>query len=142
MTYELKTKINDADVKKFLDTIEDDQKKEDSLRVLEIFERISGYKAKMWWSNIVWFGTYTYKYASGQTWDWMRTWFAPRAWGLSLYIMPWYEFWNMKELMSKLWKHKAWRSCINIKKLSDIDLKVLEKIIKAWLDDMKEKYPE
>jgi len=56
--------------------------------------------------------------------------------------MPGYGFWNMQELLSKLWKHKAWKSCINIKKLSDIDIKVLEEIIKTWLDDMERMYPE
>jgi len=142
MVYELKTKISDTDVKAFLDTIEDEQKRDDCFQLLEIFERLSWHKAKMWWTTIIWFDTYTYTYASGQTWDWMRTGFAPRAGGLSLYIMPGYQFDEMKKLLAKLWKHKVGKSCINIKKLSDIDLKVLEKIIQFWLDDMKKRYPK
>lgn len=142
MVYELKTKINDASVIAFLESIEDEEKKESCFKLLEIFTNISWHEWKMWWKSIVWFWTYTYKYASWQTWDWMRTWFAPRVGGISLYIMPGYEFWNMQELMENLWKYKAWKSCLNIKKLSDIDLKVLREIIKAGLEDMKERYPE
>ena len=141
MTYELKTKISDDSVENFLNTISDEAKRTEAFQLLEIFQQISWKPAKMWWSTIVGFGTYTYKYASGQTWDWMRTGFAPRAAGFSLYIMPGYNFGNMQDLIAKLWKHKAWRSCLNIKKLSDIDLGVLEQIIQLGLDDVKERYP-
>jgi len=142
MVYELKTKMSDDNVRSFLETIENTEKQSDCVTLLDIFTQISWKEAKMWWKNIIGFWTYTYKYSSGQTWDWMRTGFAPRAWGISLYIMPGYELWNMKDYLSKLGKHKTWRSCLNIKSLSDIDLKVLGDIIKAWLDDMKERYPE
>jgi hypothetical protein len=107
-----------------------------------MLKRLSWKPAKMWWSSIIWFWNYHYKYASGQEWDWMRAGFAPRAAGFSLYIMPGYQFGNIPELMAQLWKYKAWKSCLNIKKLSDIDLRVLEKIIQWGLDDMKQRYPE
>jgi len=142
MVYKIKTQISNDNVRNFLETIKDTEKREDALILLEIFERISGYKAKMWWKTIIGFGTYHYQSKSGCEWDWMRTGFAPRAAGFSVYIMPWYELWNISELMDKLWKYKSWKSCLNIKKLSDIDIWILEKIIKAWLDDMKERYPE
>jgi len=142
MSYELKTKVNDANIEAFINTIIEPQKKEDCSLLLEIFKTLSWCPAKMWGKNIVWFWTYTYKYVSGQTWDWMRAGFAPRAWWISIYIMPGYEFWNMEELLSKLWKYKSWKSCLNIKKLSDIDLKILEEIIVLGLEDMKQRYPE
>ncbi len=142
MVYQLKTKLNDADVREFLNSIEEQQKKEDSFKLLDIFTRITWEPAKMWWSSIIWFGSYHYVYASGQEWDWMRTGFSPRKGALSVYIMPGYNFDEMQDLMDTLWKYKAWRSCLNIKKLSDIDLEVLEKIISTGLEAMKEKYPE
>lgn len=142
MVYKLKTQINNANVTDFLNSLEDQQKREDSFKLLDIFRRISQCEAKMWWSTIIGFGTYTYKYASGQTWDWMRIWFSPRKTGLSIYIMPGYNFSEIEILLSKLWKYKSGKSCLNIKKLSDIDLKVLEEIIHFWLKEMERMYPE
>jgi len=80
MSYKLKTQLNDTSVRNFLESIQDSQKWVDCLEILELFERVSGYEGKMWWKNIIGFWTYTYKYASGHTWDWMRTGFSPRAW--------------------------------------------------------------
>jgi len=142
MSYELKTKVSDDDVESFITSIENPQKKDDCLILLDIFHQVSWYKAKIWWKNILGFGSYHYKYTSGCEWDWMRTWFAPRAAWISIYIMPGYEFDTMQHLMDKLWKYKHGKSCLNIKKLSDINLKVLEEIIKLGLEDMKKKYPE
>jgi len=140
MVYELKTQINDASVKDFLNTIEDEQKKEDSFKLLDIFTRVSGEEAKMWWSAIIGFGTYSYTNSTWKDYTWMRTGFSPRKAALSLYIMPGYNFENMQELLWKLWKYKAGRSCLSIKKLSDIDMEVLEEIIVLGLKEMKEKY--
>lgn len=140
--YKLKTKLNNASVTKFLNTIEDTQKREDSFKVLDIFTHITWEQAKMWWASIIGFGTYHYKYASGQEWDWMRTGFSPRKNALTLYIMPGYQFEEMGALLSKLGKYKTGKSCLYIKKLSDIDLKALEQIIQWAWDDMKRRYPE
>jgi len=142
MVYELKTKLTDASVWDFLNTIEDTQKCEDSFKILDIFSKITWEQAKMWWSSIIGFGTYHYIYASKQEWDWMRTGFSPRKTALTLYIMPGYQFDEMKELLSKLGKYKTWRSCLYIKRLADINLEVLEQIIQWWWDDMKKRYPE
>lgn len=141
MSYELKTKLNDASVTKFLNTIEDTQKKEDSFKILDIFTEITWESAKMWWNSIIGFGTYHYKYASGQEGDWMRTGFSPRKTALTLYIMPGYQFDEMEDLLWKLGKYKTGKSCLYIKKLSDIDLKVLKQIIEWGWNDMKKKYP-
>ncbi len=138
MAYELKTKINDASVVDFLNTVEDNQRREDCFKVLDIMERLSWSPAKMWWKAIVWFGTYTYKYASGHTWDWMITWFSPRKTALTLYIMPGYNFDD--EIMSKLWKFKTGKSCLYLKKLSDVDMDVLEEIIDRWVKHMRANY--
>lgn len=140
MVYKPMTQVNDADVEKFLNSVEETQKREDSLKLLNSFTRITWEPAKMWWSSIVGFGSYHYKTASCE-WYWMRTGFSPRKWAISVYVMPWYNFDEMPEYLDKLWKFKAGKSCLNIKKLEDIDMNILEKIIKKWLEIMEEKYP-
>lgn len=143
MVYELKTKENNADVLTFLDTIEDIQKKEESLQILDIMTRISGKPAKMWGKSIIGFGSYHYKYDSWQEGDFMRVGFSPRKANISIYIIPGYQFESMKEILNRLGKHKTSKgSCLYIKKLSDIDLKVLEEVISFGLDEMQKKYPE
>ena len=139
MVYTPKTQINSANVKDFLNTVEDPIKREDSFKLLDMFTKISGEPAKMWWSSIVGFGSYHYKTTSCE-WDWMRTWFSPRKWAISVYIMPGYNFDKMPELLENLGKYNAWKSCLNIKKLEDIDMKVLEEIVKKGLEVMEERY--
>ena len=141
MAYTPKTQVNNANVEAFLYTVEDIQKREDSFKLLDMFTRITGESAKMWWSAIIGFGSYHYKTASCE-WDWMRTGFSPRKGALTVYIMPGYNFDKMSEYLDKLGKYKAGKSCLNIKKLEDINMKILEKIVKKGLEGMKEKYPE
>lgn len=141
MTYTPKTQVSDMNVQTFLESIEDEQKRKDSFVLLDMFTEISWEKAKMWWTAIIWFWTYSYESKSWCAGDWMRTGFSPRKNALSVYIMPWYDMW-MESLLEKLGKHKMGKSCLTIKKLSDIDLKILEKIIQKWLDIMNEKYPK
>lgn len=136
--YELKTKVNDADVKKFLETVDDDQKREDSFRVLDLMTKLTGKEPKMWGSSIVGFGTYKYTYASGHSGEWMVTGFSPRKTSLTIYLMM--GFSENKDLMKKLGRHKTGKSCLYIKKLEDIDMKVLETLIKKDLKKMKDKY--
>lgn len=141
MSYELKTKISDASVEEFINSIEDLQKQEDSHVLLKLFEKVTWESGKMWWENIIGFWTYTYSNSTWKEFTWMRTGFSPRKANLSLYIMPGYQFDKMSDLLSQLGKHKTSKgSCLYIKKLSDIDLKVLEKIILFSLEIMKEKY--
>lgn len=141
---ELKTKKNNADVKEFLHTVEDETKRRDALTILKMMESISWEKAKMRWSSIVWFWEYHYKYASGREWDWMITGFSPRKTNISIYIMPWFDEYDWSnradELLKKLWKYKVWKSCLSIKKLEDIDLQVLEELIRNGYEWMVKKY--
>ena len=140
MVYTPVTQINDDSVNDFLNNIEDLQKREDSFALLDLFSKISWEQAKMWWSAIVWFGSYSYasKSCAG---NWMRAGFSPRKNALSIYIMPWYNMW-MESLLEKLWKHKMWKSCLTIKKLTDIDLGILGQVIQKGLDIMDKQYPK
>ena len=137
MATELKTKLNDANVNDFLNSVENEKKRTDSFKVLELMKRITGEEPKMWGSSIVGFGSYTYKYASGRTGDWMLTAFSPRKQSLTLYIMDGFK--NYDELLGQLGKHKTGKSCLYVKKLEDIDMNILEELIEASVDHVKER---
>ena len=132
--YELKNKVNDADVIAFLESVDDPKRKEDSLAMLDIMSEITGEEPKMWGKSIVGFGSYHYVYASGQEGDWMAIGFSPRKQSLTLYIMSGFKAYD--ELMAKLGKYKTGNSCLYIKKLEDVDMNVLRKLIKGSFDWM------
>lgn len=131
----LKTKETKESVPAFLNAIEDDGKRTDAKKLLRIFTNATGKPAKMWGSSIIGFGSYTYTRANGETAEFMATGFSPRANALTLYIMPGYQ--DYGALLAKLGPHKLGKSCLYIKKLDDIDLKVLETLIKRGISDLK-----
>ena len=124
---ELKTKLNDASVEKLLNSVEDEEKRELSYKILELMKKITKEEPKMWGTSIIGFGTYHYKYKSGQEGDWMQVGFSPRKQALTLYIMS--GFSKYEDLMNKLGKYKTGKSCLYIKKEEDIDFKVLKELI-------------
>ena len=125
---ELKTKVNDASVEGFLSTIEDEKKRRDSFTLLEFMKRVTQMEPKMWGDSIIGFGTYHYKYASGHEGDWAPVGFSPRKQALTLYIMA--DWTNHIDLLARLGKYKSGKACLYVKKLEDIDLDVLEQLIK------------
>jgi hypothetical protein len=124
---ELKTKLNDGDVEEFLEETGDEEMHRDCLTVLEMMRKATGAAPKMWGANIIGFGRYHYKYASGREGDWFVTGFAPRKNNLTLYLIS--GFTDYDELLMKLGKHKTGKSCLYIKKLDDVDLDVLGEMI-------------
>lgn len=135
---ELKTKATKASVMKFLEGVENEQRRADALKMLELMLKITKREARMWGSSMVGFGSYHYKYASGREGDWLLTGFSPRKNDLTVYIMN--GFSSYSDLMSKLGKYKTGKSCLYIKKLEDIDLKVLSQLIRKSLNDMRKTY--
>lgn len=135
---ELKTKINEESVKKFLENIEDDKKRADSYVILNLMKEVTGEEPKMWGKSIVGFGTYHYKYKSGREGDWFKAGFSPRKSALTLYIMSGFE--DYEDLMAELGKYKTGKSCLYIKKIEDIDLKVLEKLVEKSLKHLDRLY--
>ncbi len=132
---EPKTKPTKESVKDFLNKVEDPERRADCFAVAKIMEEITGEKPKMWGPSIVGFGTYHYKYASGNEGDWPITGFSPRKKDLTLYIMVGYD--RYAELMARLGKHSTGKSCLYIKKLSDIHMPTLKKLIKLGIKDLK-----
>lgn len=124
-----KTSMTDGSVEAFLAGIADPQKQQDCRTVAAIMAKATSEEPRMWGPSMVGFGQYHYVYESGREGDWFVTGFAPRAANLTLYIMD--GFPKYAELLAKLGKHTTGKSCLYIKRLSDIDLKVLEQLITA-----------
>jgi Domain of unknown function (DU1801) len=125
---ELKTKPTEESVEKYLKGIADPVKRQDSLTVLKLMTEITGQKPKMWGTSIVGFGSYHYEYASGQKGDWPIIGFSPRKQNLTLYVLNGSA--GEDELLQKLGKHSTGKYCLYIKRLGDVDLPTLKKLIK------------
>ena len=133
-----KTTLNDQNVEAFLNTVEQEQKREDSYTLLKLMQQLSGFEPKMWGSSIVGFGSYHYKYESGREGDFFKVGFSPRKQNLTIYIMPGFE--RYRELMAELGKYKTGKSCLYIKKLTDVKMEILTELIQGSLDYMNNKY--
>ena len=134
-TAELKTKLNDASVEDFLNTVKDEQIRADCFEIAKIMKQVTKAEPKMWGSSIVGFGSYHYKGASGREGDWMLVGFSPRKQNLTLYIMAGFKRYD--ELMKKLGKFSTGKSCLYIKKLADVDKKVLKELVSESVQFMK-----
>jgi hypothetical protein len=132
---ELKTKVNKASVEDFLNSVEDEQKRADCFEIARIMTQVTKEKPKMWGASIVGFGTYHYKGASGREGDWMLTGFSPRKQNLTLYLMGGFDM--HKDLLKKLGKFKTSVGCLYIKKLDDVDKKVLKQLVTQTVKTMK-----
>jgi hypothetical protein len=132
---ELKTKQTEASVSAFLDAVENDQRRADCRVVLDLMRAVTGEEPKLWGPSIVGFGSYHYKYASGREGDWFVTGFSPRKQDLTLYIMAGFDRYD--ELMAKLGKYKTGKSCLYLKRLSDVDLGVLRELVTASVEAMR-----
>jgi hypothetical protein len=135
--HEPKTRENDASVEDFLNSVENETRRTVSFRVLEMFKRATGLEPKMWGDAIVGFGKYPVKYADGSTLDWLMTGFSPRKQNMTLYVIS--RSPKQPELLAKLGPHTISKACLYFKRLSDIDEKVLERVIKDCVTYMRKK---
>jgi len=124
---ELQTQPTDRSVDDFLKSISDEERRKDCSTVLRIMKQATGKQPKMWGDSIVGFGTYHYIYASGRAADWFLTGFSPRKQNLTLYVMTGFKRYDA--LLRDLGKYKTGKSCLYIKRLADVDLDVLTKLI-------------
>ena len=131
---ELKTKLNDKSVLKFINSVPDEKKRRDSHTILEIMKNITKEEPRMWGDSIVGFGSYRYKYESGREGDWFLTGFSPRKQNFSVYIMSGFK--EHGELLKKLGKHKTSKSCLYFKSLDELDIKTLKELIKKSVKKM------
>lgn len=134
-----KTTQTVVSVKDFINSyVEDEQKKKDSFDLIAIMKKCSGFEPKMWGPTIIGFGTYHYKYESGHEGDSMLIGFSPRKKEFSLYIITPED--THKQLLEKLGKFTMGKSCIYFKKLSDLNLDILEQMCKAAIKYIGKNY--
>ena len=126
---EIKTKLTGASVDDFLNAIQDEQIRQDCWTIADLMRKATKAEPRMWGPSIVGFGSSSYKYADGREADWMLIAFSPRKQNITLYIGSGFEGYD--ELMSQLGKHSGGKSCLYIKRLSDVHLPTLKKLIKA-----------
>src|SRR5690606_2776598 len=138
MAKENKTKPTSESVEKFIQSVENEQKRKDSFELIELMQKITGEKAKMWGLSIIGFGNYHYKYASGHEGDAPLVGFSPRKSAISLYVFT--GLVEHEHLLNGLGKFTMGKACIYVKKLADIDLNVLEKIMKETIQFLDKNY--
>ena len=135
----MKTRPTDASVDTFIAAVEDAQKREDCHAVATMMAEVTGAPAQMWGPSIVGFGSYHYRYASGREGHFMETGFAPRKRALTLYIMA--GFGEYEDLLAKLGKHTTGKSCLYVKRLTDVDPAVLRELVERSVAYIRAKYP-
>lgn len=136
---ELKTQRTKASVAQFIAAIPDEQQRKDAKKLLAFFKEVTGERAAMWGSSIVGFGKYHYKSTrSKQEGDWFYTGFSPRKNATTLYVYAYFT--EHAALIKKLGKVKTGVCCIYVKRLEDIDLKVLKKLVTLSLKELKKNY--
>lgn len=136
---EQKTKPTSQSVEAFLDKIPSEQTRDDCRAIMKIMKKVTGASPKMWGPSIVGFGQYHYKYDSGHEGDSCLAAFSPRKAAITIYFMlPDAE---RGPLLKKLGKHKSSKACIYVKKLDDVDVKVLEEIVDRSFKYVTKLYP-
>jgi hypothetical protein len=131
---ELKTRPTTASVSEFL-ALQPDQRRADCEAVLAMMEAAAGEQAEMWGAAIVGFGRYAYTNSTKKIFEWPVVGFSPRKTDLTLYLMPGFE--GRAELMARLGKHKTGKSCLYLKKLADVDARVLRELIDCSVRGME-----
>ncbi len=135
---ENKTRATKASVTEFIKAIDDPVRRAEVRKVAAMMRKATGKRAKMWGSSIVGYGTYRYKYASGREGEFMMAGYSPRKQALTVYIMA--GFSKYGSLMARLGKYKTGKSCLYIKRLSDIDEQILQRLINESLAYMRKTY--
>jgi Domain of unknown function (DU1801) len=136
---DIKTIATDADVTAFISTVADERQRDDARKIAAIMERLTGQPPKMWGPSIIGFSQYHYQYESGREGDMARIGFSPRKGQTVLYIVG--GFTGHADLMAKLGTYKTGKSCLYIKRLSDVDAAMFERLCVESLKYMDEKYP-
>ena len=136
---ELKTKPTVTDVEAFLATL-DPARQQDCRTLVALMRAATGAPPVLWGTSIVGFGQYHYRYPTGQEGDWFLVGFSPRKTALTLYIMPGFE--RYASLLTKLGRHTTGKSCLYLKRLSDVDTDVLRELVSASVAQLRVSYPD
>lgn len=143
---ELKTTASEADVDAFIAAAQPERRQEEARQLVDLFRRITGEEPQMWGPSIIGFGSYDYKYDSGREGSMCRTGFSPRKAKISLYLMGAYctaeAQAEQERLFGLLGKHSVGKSCLYINRLEQVDMGILEQLIRNNWDLMNDRYPQ
>ena len=139
MSYQQKTKETNNSVVEFIESVDNPKKREDAYKLVDIFTDTTGYEAKMWGLSIIGFGSYHYKYESGHEGDAPLVGFSPRKAKISLYFAPGDS--KREELLKEFGKHTTGKGCVYVNKVADIDIAVLQALIKQSVQFLQAAYP-
>lgn len=143
---EIKTKPTSADVDAFVAAAQPESRQDEARQLIDLFRKVTGEEPAMWGPSIIGFGSYDYKYDSGREGTMSRAGFSPRKAKLSIYLMGAYctpeAEAEQQRLLGLLGKHSMGKSCLYINRLEQVDLAVLEQLIRSNWDLMNERYPE
>ena len=131
---EVKTKPG-GDVEAFLAAVEPAGRQAEALALDALFRRVTGWEPVMWGPTMVGYGRYRYRYASGHGGEALATGFSPRARELSIYVMPGYG--EFGEILGRLGPHRMTKACLYVRRLAEVDLGVLEELVRAGLEDLR-----
>ncbi len=142
---ENKTKPTSITVEDFIDSVDHERKRDEAHQLDAMFRRVTGKNPVMWGPSMIGYGTYHYKYESGREGDFLRTGFSPRKAKHSIYLMGGYcdkaTGEENEQLLARLGKYSRGASCLYINKLADVDMAVLEELVRLNWDTMNRIYP-
>lgn len=136
---ENKTQVTQVKPLDFIESVEHPTRKADALVLFDLYKHITGFVPRMWGPTIIGFGRYHYTYESGRSGDSLAAGFSPRKSNLSIYIVPGYQ--DYDEILGRLGKHKIGKSCLYVNKLADVDMDVLEELIRTGIADLNKIWP-
>ncbi|MDP1554163.1 MAG: DUF1801 domain-containing protein [Hyphomonas sp.] len=136
--YDVKTKVTEVTPKDLIAAMEDGPRKTDAEVLLKWMTKVTGLKPKMWGPSIIGFGRYAYTYDTGHSGEFMMTGFSPRKANMVLYILPGYA--DISDTLARLGRHKIGKSCLYINKLSDVDMDVLEEIVRQGVEHVRKNH--
>ena len=141
---ELKTKATEVSAADFIAAVPDARRREEAAVIDALHRKVTGHEPKLWGPSIIGYGSYNYKSDSGREGTMCRAGFSPRKAAMTLYLMGNYcdRQAEVDALFAQLGKHSVGKSCLYIKKLADVDLAVLERLVQINWDVMMKVYPE
>ncbi|MGE3388236.1 MAG: DUF1801 domain-containing protein [Bdellovibrionales bacterium] len=135
---ENKTKPTGASVDDYINAIENEERRDDCRTLVKLMSIVTRQKPAMWGPSIVGFGAYHYKYESGREGDSCLTGFSSRKGDISVYLVV--SGSDQANLLKQLGKHKMAKACLYIRRLRDVDLKILEQLVRNSVEEVKLRY--
>ena len=136
----LKTKPTKVSAERHIAAVANEEQRHDAQTLVALMRRVTKQEPRMWGPSIVGFGSYHYKYASGHEGDSALAAFAVRGRELVVYTAESFE--GRDDLLAKLGKHRTGKVCVYMRRLADVDLKVLETLVARSVADTKRRYPQ